>query len=404
MTGPLTGIRVLDMSTVILGPYISQLMGDWGAEVIKIEPLTGDTTRNIGASRSPGMSAMFMNLNRNKRSITLDLTKASGQEALKKLARGADILVHNFRPKPAAKLGVGYADLAAVNPRLISCTTVGYGSKGRYRDRPAYDDLIQGLSGLSGLIGRYLNDDPKYVPSAIADKTGSLMALSAILAALYHREKTGKGQEIEAPMFETLASFLLVEHLSDQTFEPPVGPPGYIRQMSPNRRPFRTQDGYICALPYTDRNWRDFFTLAGRAELADDPQFKDVTSRTNNTAALYGQLEELLQTRTTAEWLADLERLDIPFAPVSSLEDLLADPHLHDVGFYTEYDHPTEGRLRRVETPVGFSHARPSFQFGAPRLGQHSIELLKEAGYSDAEIEALLADGVTSSQGTPAPV
>ncbi|MHA1569964.1 MAG: CaiB/BaiF CoA transferase family protein, partial [Alphaproteobacteria bacterium] len=315
MSGPLAGVRVLDMSTVILGPYISQLMGDWGAEVIKLEPPTGDTTRDIGVNRTPGMSAMFMNLNRNKRSIVLDLAQPAAKEALKKIVKDIDIVVHNFRPKPAAKLGVSYEDLSAINPRLISCTTVGYGSRGRYKDRPAYDDLIQGIGGLAGLIGRYLGGDPKYVPSAVADKTGSLMALSAILAALYQREKTGEGQAVEVPMFETLVSFLMVEHLTGPAFEPPKGAPGYVRQMSPNRRPFRTKDGFVSALPYTDRNWRDFFTIAGRPEVADDPLFKNVSARTENTAALYGLLAELMEARTSAEWLADFERLDIPFAP-----------------------------------------------------------------------------------------
>lgn len=395
MSGPLAGVRVLDMSTVILGPYISQLMGDWGAEVIKVEPPTGDTTRDIGINRTPGMAALFLNLNRNKRSIVLDLTQPAAQEALKKIVKDIDIVVHNFRPRPAAKLGVSYEDLSAINPRLISCTTVGYGSRGRYKDRPAYDDLIQGLGGLAGLIGRYLHDDPKYVPSAIADKTGSLMALSAILAALYQREKTGEGQALEVPMFETLVSFLMAEHLTGPAFEPPLGEAGYVRQLSPNRRPFRTKDGYVCALPYTNRNWRDFFTIAGRPEVADDPLFKDVAARTENTAALYGLLGELMETRTTAEWLADFERLDIPFAPVSSLADLLADPHLADVEFFKEYDHPTEGRLRMAESPAVFSKATSGLRRGAPRLGEHSTEVLREAGYADEDIRKLMEDGVT---------
>ncbi len=396
MSGPLSGVRILDMSSVILGPYISQLLGDWDAEVIKIEPPTGDTTRNIATTKTPGMAALFMNMNRNKRSIVLDLTKPGSADVLHKLVEKSDVVIHNYRPKPAAKLGVAYETLAKVNPRIITCTTVGYGSEGQYRDRPAYDDLIQGISGMADLIGRYHNADPRYVPTAQADKTGSLMALSAILAALYKREQTGEGQAIEVPMFETLASYILVEHLTGPAYEPSLGPAGYVRQMAPTRRPFKTRDGFLCVMPYTDRHWKAFFEYAGHPELVTDPRFDSVMSRTDNIEALYTKLEELLSQKSTGDWLSALETLDIPFAPVNTVDDLLNDPHLQEVGFFAEYDHPTEGRLRRVTSPAKFSKNPPGFQFGAPHLGEHSMEILKELEFSDEAIQTLLDAGATT--------
>ena len=397
MKGPLSGVRVLDMSSVILGPYISQLLGDWDAEVIKIEPPAGDTTRDIATAKTPGMSALFMNMNRNKRSIVLDLTKPGSDEVLHELVKKVDVVIHNYRPKPAAKLGVSYDILSKINPRIITCTTVGYGSQGPYKDRPAYDDLIQGVSGMADLIGRYHQADPRYVPTAQADKTGSLMALSSILAALYQREKSGEGQAIEVPMFETLASYILVEHLTGPAFVPPIGPAGYVRQMAPTRRPFRTKDGFLCVMPYTNRHWKAFFEYAGHSELVTDPRFDSVMTRTENISVLYGKLEELLGGKSTAEWLVALEEIDIPFAPVNTVDDLLNDPHLEAVGFFAEYDHPTEGRLRRVTSPAKFSKSVPGFQFGAPHLGEHSLEILKELEFSEDKIQQLLDAGATKA-------
>jgi crotonobetainyl-CoA:carnitine CoA-transferase CaiB-like acyl-CoA transferase len=396
-TGPLAGVKVLDLSSVILGPYISQLMADWGAEVIKIEAPSGDTTRNLATAKNPGMSAMFMNMNRNKRSLVLDLKKPESQEILARLIAESDILVHNYRPRPAKELGLAYDQLCKINPKLITCIAVGYGRGGRYSERPAYDDLIQGISGMADLIGQYTQSSPAYVPTALADKVGSLMSLSGILAALYKRERTGEGEEVEVPMFETLASFLMVEHLTGPAYEPPLGPAGYIRQMAPTRRPFKTKDGFISALPYTDRHWRSFFTITGCAELADDSRFKHITNRTEHTAELYQLVETLLMKETTAYWLKVLEENDIPFAPISTLDDLLNDPHLQDVGFFEQYDHPTEGRLRRVTSPVKFSKSTPEFQFGAPHLGENSREILLESGFDEQQIDAFIESGVTAS-------
>ena len=399
MSGPLSGYRVLDASTVFLGPYATALLGDMGADVIRIESPTGDTMRHVGPARHPKMAAMFLNINRNKRSIVLDLATPEGMDALKRLAETADVLLHNLRPKPAAKLGFTYAAFAAVNPRLVFCNAVGYGRSGPYRDRPAYDDIIQSMSGVASLLGKHLEGAPRYVPMAMADKTSGLMALSSMLAALIHRDRTGEGQEIEIPMFETVASFAFMDHMNGSAFEPPLGPPGYARQLSSYRRPFRTLDGYICALPFTDRNWRDFFTLAGRPELGADPRFATLAKRTEHNETLYRLLDEIIATRSSAAWLEALLGADIPAAPVNSQDDLLDDPHLKQVGFFEIFDHPSEGKLRYVRAPMKFSRTPTSIRRGSPRHGEHTVEVLAEAGYDEAEIEAMLQSGAAGLKG-----
>ncbi|MFO1188331.1 MAG: CoA transferase [Alphaproteobacteria bacterium] len=393
MSGPLSGYRILDASTVFLGPYATSLLGDMGADVVRIEAPGGDNMRHVGPARHPGMAAMFLNINRNKRSAVLDLARPEGLAALKRLAETADVLLHNLRPKPAAKLGLTYAAFAAVNPRLVFCNAVGFGRNGPYCDRPAYDDIIQSMSGVASLMARSLQGAPRYVPMAMADKTSGLMALSAILAALIHRDRTGEGQEVELPMFETVASFALMDHMSGTAFEPPLGPTGYGRQLSPYRRPFKTRDGHICVLPYTDKNWRDFFRVAGRPDLAADPRFATLSSRTEHTEELYRLLDEIMTTRGSAEWMQALLGADIPAAPVNSQDDLLDDPHLKQVGFFEIFDHPSEGKLRYARAPMTFSRTPTAIRRGSPRLGEHTEEILAEAGYDRGEIEALLASG-----------
>ncbi|MHA1569963.1 MAG: CaiB/BaiF CoA transferase family protein [Alphaproteobacteria bacterium] len=391
--GPLAGIRVLDLSTIQLGPFATGLMGEWGADVIKIEAPDGDPVRLIPPMRNPKMGSMFLGVSRDKRSLILDLTVAEGQDTLARLAADADVLLHNFRPRPAKKLGVDYDRLRAANPRLVFCTAVGYGSDGRYRDRGAYDDLIQEVSGVAGLIGRYLNGDPKYVPLAMADKAASFMVLGSILAALVHASRTGEGQAIEVPMFESLVHFVATDHLTGRAFEPPLGEAGYVRQLSTFRKPFRTADGYVSVLPFSDDNWRKFFAIAGAPEHFDDPRFATVVARTENTSALYALMEELAVRHPTAHWLAELEKADIPFAPVNSLDDLLADPHLADVGFFADEDHPSEGRLRSWRAPTRFAATPAAHRRPAPRLGEHSVEVLLEAGFGEDEIGELVAKG-----------
>lgn len=397
MSGALAGVRVLDLTTVVMGPYATQLLGDLGADIIKIEPPAGDVLRYVAAARHRGMGANFLNYNRNKRSLVLDLKQSGGRDALMRLARGADVLLHNMRPAAMARLGLGPAEVTAVNPRLVYVAGFGYGENGRYAGRPAYDDLIQGASGLAAMVAQAVDGTPRYVPATLADRTVGLHVLSAVLAALFARERTGKGQAIEIPMFETFAEFVLADHLGGLTFDPPVGGPGYGRLLSPDRRPYATKDGYICALVYNDKQWRRFFAAIGRPELADDPRFADQTRRDAHIDDVYAFLAETLRGRTTAEWLALLDKADIPAMPLHSVASLLDDPHLVDAGVLGWAQHPSEGRVRVLQPPGTWSHTPPEVRRLAPRLGEHSVEVLREAGFAPAEIEALLASGATAS-------
>lgn len=392
MPGPLHGIRVLDMSTVLLGPYATQTLGDMGADIIKIESPTGDTSRDHGPRRNKGMAATFLDLNRNKRSLVLDLKRPAALKAFLKLVSKADVVFHNLRPAPANRLGIGYQRLAEINPRIIVANAVGYGRAGSYRDRAAYDDLIQASCGLASLVGANVGSGPRYVPTALADKITGLMVVNAISMALFHRERTGEGQEVEIPMYETLVSFLLKENTYGLAFDPPLEPRRYERMLSPFRRAHRTKDGFIAALPYTDEHWRRFFAMGGRPELADDPRFASLGLRTQNFAPIYDALESILIEKTTAEWTRLLEDAGIPVAPVNDLDQLLNDPHLVEAGMFEVVDHPTEGRVLRIRSPMVFSKTPASYRRDTPRLGENSVEVLAEAGLDRSEIDALLAD------------
>lgn len=394
MSGPLSGIRVLDLTTVIMGPYCTQLMGDMGAEVIKVESPDGDTTRHTGPARHPGMAALFLNVNRNKRSIVLDLKKPPGRSALLRLAQTCDVFIYSMRPRTIAKLGLTYEEVRAVNESIIYCATFGFGQDGPYRHKPAYDDMIQGLSGFAALQGR-AEGEPQYIKSVIADKTTGMAALYSILAALYHRERTGEGQAIDVPMFETMVAHLMVEHLYGMAFDPPLGPAVYPRTTSPYRKPYPTTDGYICILPYSDKHWMRFFELAGRPDLVHDKRIRDVSERTKHIDELYKLVSELTETRTTAEWLDTLDRADIPAVPMNTTEDLFHDPHLDAVGFFELAEHPTEGMIRHTAIPTTFSETPGEIARFSPRLGEHSVEILTEVGYDADEIEALLENMVT---------
>ncbi len=401
MPGPLDGVRVLDLTSVVLGPLATQTMGDLGADVIKIEAPAGDTTRYTGPKRSDDMAALFMGLNRNKRSIVLDLKQPSARDALWKLIDGADVFIHSIRPWAIARLGFGHEDVLARNGRVIYAGVHGYGSRGPYTGQPAYDDVIQGQSGSADLMAR-LTGEPRYMPTIMADKTCALVAAYSIMAALYEREKSGRGQFIEIPMFETMTAFNMAEHLFGHCFEPPEGPMGYSRVLAPWRRPYATRDGHVCMLAYTDEQWRRFWTEVDRPELISDPRFDSLSNRSDNIEELYRIAGQCLADRTTKDWLERLGRLDIPSAPIAALEELAEDEHLKAIGFFRRVDHPTEGKIVMPDVPVRFDRTAGAIDRLQPKLGQHSIEILHELGLGEDEIKDMFADGASLDGATGA--
>ena len=396
MTQPLDGVRILDLTSVVMGPFATQLLGDLGADVIKVEPPDGDILRHIAPMRHPGMGHIFLHHNRNKRSIVLDLKKPDGHAALGRLISTADVLVYNVRPQAMQRLKLSYADVTAFNPQIIYVGAYGFGQRGPYAAQPAYDDLIQGMTAMPALFHEAGASAPRYVPLAIADRITGLAAVNAVTTALFARSRTGKGQAVEVPMFETVTQMVLADHMGGYTFEPPEGPHGYARMLAEHRAPYPTKDGYICVLIYNDKHWRAFFKLIGREEVfAADPRFGSHEARSRNIAEVYAFAAEQLKQRTTAEWEKLLREADIPAAPLKTVDDLIHDPHLAATGFFMESGHPTEGRLREMTLASHWPDAGPMPHRPAPRLGEHSAEILREAGYDDAGISDLVARGVT---------
>jgi crotonobetainyl-CoA:carnitine CoA-transferase CaiB-like acyl-CoA transferase len=391
---PLQGVRVLDLSAIVLGPYASQILADYGADVIKIEPPEGDSTRFTGPTTERGMGAIFMGVNRGKRSAVLDLKREEGRSALMKLIDTADVLMHSIRPQKLASLGIEPAAVLARNPRMVYVGLHGFGEDGPYGGLPAYDDIIQGLSGCAALMQRQTGE-PQYFPTIAADKTSALFAAHAILAALFRRERTGQGGYVEVPMFESMVAFNMVEHFYGLHFEPALAAPGYPRVLAPWRRPYKTTDGYLCAMPYTDAHWKRFFGEAGTPEVAADPRFASIGERTKNIEALYKKAAEIIATRSTAEWLAKFAALEIPASRVNSLEDLPCDEHLRETGFFTTIDDPQLGRVRFPGVPVKFDRQRPTVRM-PPRLGEHTEEVLREAGAVIREPRATKAVAATA--------
>ena len=401
--GALQGITVLDLSSVVLGPFTSQLLGDMGAEVIKVEAPEGDAVRPVGPKRSHGMSALFMGVNRNKRSIVLDLKGAGGREVFDRLLAKADVVVHSIRTEAAARLGLTHAELSKKNPRIIVCHLLGFGDDGPYAGRAAYDDNIQALTGLGMLQTFGDNREPSYVPTLIADKTVALYAANAVALALFARERTGQGQEVSIPMFETMASFTLLEHIWGHSFEPPLEGMGYSSIRSGTRRPFKTKDGYISFLPYSKDNLRSFFRVIGKEHLIDDPLYATTERTTVNFGAIRAVVEPELLERTADEWIEVLGKADLAATKLNSIEDLRDDPHLQAVGFWREEHHPSEGEVRLINIPVGFSATPGSIRRLAPLLGEHTLEILREQGYDQAQIERLLATGHVRALATNTP-
>ncbi len=389
-TGPLSGIRVIDVTTVVLGPFASQTLGDMGADVIKIETIEGDSTRLIGPSRTPGMGAYFANLNRNKRSVALDLKQPAAKAALLKLVAGADVFVHNMRLGAASRLGLDYASLSAVNPRLVYAAASGFRKGSSLEQAPAYDDLIQGVSGVAALNAGP-DGAPRYFPSVLVDKlTGATLA-SMIGMALFHRERTGQGQEIHLPMMETILSFMLVEHLWHGTIGEPEKGLGYPRMLTPHRRPYPTKDGYISVIAHSNQQWGKLFESMGVPELINDPRFNSVQARTRNIDAAYATLTHGLTQRTTGEWLEELRPADIPCGKANSLDDLFTDPYLLETDYFQSHTHPLEGDVVVPAFPARFSKSPANLHRPWPALGEHTSEVLAEAGYSPAEIEAIIS-------------
>lgn len=397
--GPLAGVKVLDLTSVIMGPSATQTLASLGAQVIKVESADGDNMRHVGPMRHPGMGHIFLHGNHGKRSIVLDLKRSEAREAALRLAGRSDVVVSNIRPQALARLGLDYEAVRERNPRVIHVTCCGFDQQGPYAARPAYDDLIQGATGIPWLMQQYGAPEPCYAPVTLADRVTGLHVVSAVTAALYARERTGCGQAVEVSMFEAMTQFVLADHMAGRSFEPPLGPAGYPRLLTPHRRPYRTSDGHLCVLIYNDKHWRNFFAAIGEPErMATDQHFATHAGRAANIEAVYEEVARLMAQRTTAEWRELLDHADVPNMPVNSPEELMEDPHHRATGFIREAEHPTEGRLRMMGCPTRWTGTPPpEHTLPAPRLGEHSVAILREAGYSDSEIERMLASGACSA-------
>jgi crotonobetainyl-CoA:carnitine CoA-transferase CaiB-like acyl-CoA transferase len=393
--GPLQGIKVIDMTTVLMGPYATQMLGDYGADVIKVETIEGDVTRLIGPTRHAGMGPVFLNTNRNKRSICLDLKKPAGRDAVLRLIATADVLLYNVRPQAMARLNLGYEVVSKINPRLIYAGVFGFGQDGPYAAKPAYDDLIQGATGLPALMAQTGDGTPRYVPNALVDRIVGLTAVGAVCASLVHRDRSGRGQRVDIPMFETMTSFVMGDHMGGLTYEPPLDKGGYARHLSRDRRPYKTKDGYLAVIVYNDKQWQNFFEATGRDDLRANPKFATFAGRAGNIDTVYAELARIFETRTSAEWLELLTKADIPVMPMHDLESILDDPHLVATGYFPVVEHPTEGPIRSMKVSATWSETPAETARLAPRLNEHGEAILREAGFSADEIANLVRDGVT---------
>jgi len=395
--GPLQGLRVLDLTSMIAGPHAAQILADYGADVVKIEPPEGDLMRRgVGAARSADMGPLYLQLNRNKRSVVLDVKQPAARKALLHLCERADVFITNTRPAAMRRLKLAYDDVRKVNPRLVYVSLMGYGDNGPYAGKPAYDDLIQGICALPAIVAQTGGEGPRYVPLTVVDRIVGINAAHVILAAVLGRDRTGEGQSVELPMFETMAQFVLGDHLGGRSFDPPIGEAGNPRLMSETRRPYATRDGHVCALVYTNKQWKAFFEGLGRLDqYAANSHLHDFASRRRHVNEVNGIIADILRTLTTAEALALFERCDIPCAPMNDLDALIDDPHLAAVEFFQTRPHPTEGRIRYNGIPSRWNGTALKITRHAPRLGEHSLAVLREAGISTEEIAALLTSGAT---------
>jgi crotonobetainyl-CoA:carnitine CoA-transferase CaiB-like acyl-CoA transferase len=376
---------VLDLTNVIMGPFATHILADFGADVVKVESPQGDLLRKYRPLRNPNMSGCFLHLHRNKRSVCLDLKTREGRSALNSLISEADVFVHSMRPAAIERLGYAYSDVRLLNPEIIYCGAFGFGSDGPYRDKAAYDDLIQAGSGVAALYAE-VHGQPAYVPAAICDKLAGQAISYSILAALFQRARGGGGQSVEVPMFETSIEFNLIEHFGGFAFEPPLSKPGFWRLLNPQRRPFRTKDGFTCILPYSDKNWHDFYHFTGRLEFINDDRFQSLADRTLQIEVLYAMIAEEAPKRTTAEWVEFCDTVSIPCMPVLALDELPNDPHVKAVDLFSTDVHPTEGPYRVLRRPTILGSSPFQITRHAPNLGEHTAEVLSQAGLSKQEI------------------
>lgn len=394
-TGPLKGVRIIDLTSVVLGAYATQILGDMGADVIKVESPLGDRGNGGDVMRWAGdapngvrdLGPIFMSINRNKRSILLDLKQEKAKRVIRRLIETADVFTANVRYDGLKRMGLSYEDVKAIKPDIVYVHAAGYGSDGPYAGLPAYDDLIQAGAGMADLASRTDGDPtPRYIPTLVADKVTGLFMAQAVLAALYHRAKTGEGQFVEVPMLECMTSFTLAEHFFGHVYDPPTGGWAYTRVATKDRRPFKTKDGYIGLMPYNNKQWDDFFALAGRQNVvSSDPRFANYETRTKHIGELYGMVEEITLTKTTQEWLDVLKPLNIPVVKMNRLDDLPNDPHLEAVEFFQPYEHPQVGRYRSMKPPMKFSKTPANIRRHPPRLGEHTDALIEEIGVDQEE-------------------
>ncbi|SFC27624.1 CaiB/BaiF CoA transferase family protein [Tropicimonas isoalkanivorans] len=399
--GPLAGLRVIDLTVNVLGPVATQILGDMGADVIKIEEPAGDYTRNVGPSRTPGMGVFFLNINRNKRSVVLNLKLPAARDALMKLVAGADVFVHSMRPGAAKRLGISYEDVRAVKPDIVYASAGGFRPDSSRANDPAFDDVIQGMSGIAAMNGRQ-SGVPQYLPTVIADKFCGHVLASSVGMALLWRERTGEGQEVHVPMYETMTSFNLIEHLWGGVLDQPELGIGYARMLTPHRRPYPTSDGYICLLANTDAQWERMFAVMGRADLIGDPRFAKAVERSRNIDRLYAIVVEQMATRCTSEWHRLLDEADIPNGPMNDFDDLLADPYFEETKFFRKVSHPTEGRMMTMAVPVSYSRSGAEIRKLAPRLGEDGAAILAEIGLRPDAAAALGAPSSSDPKTSPA--